>query len=71
MIVHKLENKVIKARVISRSNDGETVLIPCIVFSPPMSHKPFILKRRQFPIKVTICGHITCNFACLFDDIDS
>lgn len=27
MIVHKLGNKVIKARVISESNNGETVLI--------------------------------------------
>lgn len=52
MIVHKMGNRVIEARVISGSNDGEMVLIPRIVLSPSTSHNPFILKRRQFPIKL-------------------
>lgn len=53
MIVHKMENRVIEAKVISGSNDGEMVLIPRIVLSPSTSHSPFILKRRHFPIKLT------------------
>ena len=46
-------------KIITGSNIGTKVLIPRIVLSPTESKWPFILKRRQFPLK--ICYAMTIN----------
>ena len=51
LIISKLGDKVIEAKVISGSKVGETVLIPRIDLTP--SNLPDLqLKRRQFPLKL-------------------
>ena len=46
-------------KIITGSNIGTKVLIPRIVLSPTESKWPFILKRRQFRLK--ICYAMTIN----------
>jgi ATP-dependent DNA helicase PIF1 len=53
MIVTKLANHVIEAKVISGKNIGALQYIPRMDMSPSQSPWPFKLKRRQFPIIVS------------------
>lgn len=53
LIVTHLGERVIKAEVLTASPTKQIVLIPRIVLSPTMSNHPFILRRRQFPVKVS------------------
>ncbi|CAB4481131.1 unnamed protein product [Rhizophagus irregularis] len=46
------QNKVIEAEIISGSYVGSRVFIPRMTLSPSDSNLPFILKRRQFSIRV-------------------
>lgn len=50
LIVVDLSRHLIKARIISQCNHGDTVLIPRVDLAPSDTTLPFILKRRQFPI---------------------
>ena len=52
LIVELMGDKVIEANVITGSNVGEIVLIPCINLIPSDTESPVPLKRRQFPIKL-------------------
>ncbi|CAL5373733.1 unnamed protein product [Camellia sinensis] len=52
LIVDKMGNRVIEARVITGSRVGEKVLLSRIVLTPSKNHAPFTMKRRQFPIKL-------------------
>ncbi|GBC51002.1 ATP-dependent DNA helicase PIF1-like [Rhizophagus irregularis DAOM 181602=DAOM 197198] len=52
MICRALQNKVIEAEIISGSHVGSRVFIPQMTLSPSDSNLPFILNRRQFPIRV-------------------
>lgn len=51
LIVHRLQSHVIEAEVITGGAAGTHVYIPRITLSPPESTLPFILRRRQFPVK--------------------
>ena len=51
LIVHHLQDHVIEAEVITGDAAGTHVYIPRISLSPPESSLPFILRRRQFPVK--------------------
>nr|XP_043631498.1 ATP-dependent DNA helicase PIF1-like [Erigeron canadensis] len=59
MIITDLGKFVIKARIITGSNLGSTALIPRIVLTSTTSKWPFIMKRRQFPVKA--CYAMTIN----------
>ena len=59
LIVTHLGTWIIEAKIITGSNIGTKVLIPRIVLSPTESKWPFILKRRQFSLK--ICYAMTIN----------
>jgi ATP-dependent DNA helicase PIF1 len=50
MIVTKLANHVIEARIMSGKNIGELRLLPKVKMSPSQSPWPFKLNRIQFPI---------------------
>ena len=52
LIIRNLQNKVIDAEIITGSHVGRRVFIPRITLSPSNNNLPFILKRRQFPIRV-------------------
>lgn len=50
LIVEELSRNIIKAKIISECNKGESVLIPRIDLAPTETTLPFILRRRQFPV---------------------
>jgi ATP-dependent DNA helicase PIF1 len=53
MIVTKLGNHVIEAKVITGKNIGQIMHIPRMEMSPSQSPWPFKLQRRQYPIIVS------------------
>ncbi len=58
-IVKKLGQRVIEMKIITRNNVGKRVFIRCIIMSPSGTDWPFVLRRRQFPIRVAFA--ITIN----------
>ena len=52
LIVRRLHNHVIDAEVISSTHSGQRVLIPRIKLAPSDANLPFVLARRQFPIRL-------------------
>ncbi|MCL7025254.1 hypothetical protein MKW94_001293 [Papaver nudicaule] len=59
MVVKHVGTHVIQATVLTGKVAGKTVLIPRIVLDPSDTDHPFILRRRQFPVKV--CFAMTIN----------
>ncbi|KAI3854788.1 hypothetical protein MKX03_015873 [Papaver bracteatum] len=59
LIVTQLGEKVIEATILTGPGTGNTVFIPRIVMTTPESSLPFILHRRQFPVR--ICYAMTIN----------
>jgi ATP-dependent DNA helicase PIF1 len=53
MIVTKLADHVLEAKIISGTNIGSQIYIPRMEMSPSESPWPFKLIRRQFPIIVS------------------
>ena len=51
LIIRNLQDKVIDAEIITGTHVGKHVFIPRITLSPSDNNLPFILKRRQFPIR--------------------
>ncbi|XP_077246035.1 uncharacterized protein LOC143885874 [Tasmannia lanceolata] len=47
-----LERRTIRASIITRTNKGEINCIPRIIMSPSTNKWPFILNKRQFPLKL-------------------
>ncbi|XP_077223030.1 uncharacterized protein LOC143856650 [Tasmannia lanceolata] len=52
LIVLGLERRTIRASIITGTNKGEIHCIPRIIMSPSTNKWAFILKRRQFPLKL-------------------
>lgn len=59
LLITKLGEWVVEAEIITGSHASTTVLIPRIIMSSPKSKWPFVLRRRQFPIKP--CFAMTIN----------
>ena len=57
--INRLGQRTIEADVVIGTNAGERVFIPRIVMSTVDTNLSFILKRRQFPIKLAFS--ITIN----------
>ena len=55
LIVEKLQNNLIIAKVLTGRSAGETVFIPRINLSPAEGNSPVMFKRREFPICVAFC----------------
>jgi ATP-dependent DNA helicase PIF1 len=52
LIVNKLGQCVIEAEIITGNNVSKHVFIPRIIMSPSGTNWPFVLRHRQFPIRV-------------------
>ncbi len=52
LICRGFQSKVIDAEIITGSHMGKRVFIPRITLTPSETKLPFILNRRQFPIRV-------------------
>jgi hypothetical protein len=59
LIVTRLGEWVLEARVITGSHTGELVCIPRIVLNASTTKWPFTLQRRQYPIR--LCYAMTIN----------
>jgi ATP-dependent DNA helicase PIF1 len=59
LIVKRLGQRVIEAKIITGNNVGKCVFIPCIIMSPSRTDWPFVLRHRQFPVRVAFA--ITIN----------
>ncbi len=61
LIIKKLGQRVIEAKIITGNNVGKHVFIPRIIMSPSGIDWPFVLHRRQFPIRVAFAITINKN----------
>ncbi len=52
LIVKRLGQRVIETKIITGNNVDKHVFIPRIIMSPFGIDWPFVLRRRQFPIRV-------------------
>ena len=59
MVVAKLRSLVIEARILTGTHKGTVYLIPRILLYSNDNDLPFILSRRQFPVRV--CFAMTVN----------
>ncbi len=59
LIIKRLGQCVIEAEIITRNNVGKRVFIPRIIMSPSGTDWPFVLRRRQFLVRVPFA--ITIN----------
>jgi ATP-dependent DNA helicase PIF1 len=59
LIVKRLGQRVIEAEIITGNNVGKRVFIPCIIMSPSGTDWPFVLRRRQFLVRMAFA--ITIN----------
>jgi hypothetical protein len=59
LIVKKLGQRVIETEIIIGNNVGKRVFIPRIIMSPSGTDWPFVLRCRQFPVRVAFA--ITIN----------
>jgi ATP-dependent DNA helicase PIF1 len=59
LIVKRLGQHVIEAKIITGNNVSKRVFIPRIIMSPSGTDWPFVLRRRQFPVRVAFA--ITIN----------
>jgi hypothetical protein len=59
LIVKRLGQCVIKVKIITWNNVDKRVFIPRIIMSPFGIDWPFVLRHRQFPIRVAFA--ITIN----------
>jgi ATP-dependent DNA helicase PIF1 len=59
LIVKRLGQRVIEAEIITGNNVDKRVFIPRIIMSPSGIDWPFVLRRRQFPVRMAFA--ITIN----------
>ncbi|XP_056695140.1 uncharacterized protein [Spinacia oleracea] len=64
-----LNHRIIEAQVVTGINAGDMVSIPRVEMSQSDSKWPFILKRRQFPIKVCFAMTINKSQGQTFDHV--
>ena len=55
LIIEKMENNLIVAKVLTGRSKGQTVFIPRINLIPAEGNCPIPFKRRQFPLAVAFC----------------
>ncbi|XP_074300532.1 uncharacterized protein LOC141631809 [Silene latifolia] len=59
LIISRLGKFIVEGKIITGSNVGQTVIIPRIVMTTSDTKIPFILKRRQYPLRP--CYAMTIN----------
>jgi ATP-dependent DNA helicase PIF1 len=61
LIVKRLGQCVIEVEIITGNNVGKRVFIPRIIMSPSKTNWPFVLRRRQFFVRVAFAMTINKN----------
>ncbi|WVZ83374.1 hypothetical protein U9M48_030532 [Paspalum notatum var. saurae] len=59
LIVTQLDDRVLEAQIISGSHIGDKVLLPRIALHVSSTRWPFVLSRRQYPVR--LCYAMTIN----------
>lgn len=59
LIIRSLSPNLIHAEIISGNNNGERVFIPRINLTSKGNDLPFVLKRRQFSIRLSFVSPLT------------
>jgi hypothetical protein len=67
LIVHKLHERVLDAKIITGTHKGDRVLIPRIKLAPSDASLPFTLQRIQFPIRLSYSMTINKSHGQTFD----
>ncbi|UYV67116.1 hypothetical protein LAZ67_4003936 [Cordylochernes scorpioides] len=52
MVIQRMRSHVLEAQILTGTKVGHTVLVPKISLAPSDTNLPFILKRRQFPLRL-------------------
>ncbi|XP_031105204.1 uncharacterized protein LOC116010081 [Ipomoea triloba] len=55
LIITRLSEHVIEAKIVAGHNTGQIVLIPRMSMTPTNTRLPFNFQRRQFPLVFGIC----------------
>ncbi len=69
LIVNRLGQRVIEAEIITGNNVGKHVFIPRIIMSLSETDWPFVLRRRQFPIRVAFAMTINKSQGQTFNNV--
>ncbi len=70
LIVKRLDQRVIEAEIIIGNNVGKCVFIPCIIMSPSGIDWPFVLRRRQFLVRVAFAITINKSQGETFNNVE-
>jgi len=69
LIIHHMHDHVLDAEVIASASAGQRVLIPRIQLAPSDVQLPFVLQRRQFPVRLAYCMTINKAQGQTFDKV--
>ncbi|XP_065658951.1 ATP-dependent DNA helicase pif1-like [Hydra vulgaris] len=69
MKVCALQNNYIDAEILTGVSGGKWVFVPRIQFAPSDSNKPFVLKYRQFPVRLAYSMTINKSQGQTFDRV--
>nr|XP_047140966.1 uncharacterized protein LOC124816017 [Hydra vulgaris] len=69
MKVCGLQNNYIDAEVLTGVSEGKRVFVPRIQLAPSNSNLPFVLKRRQFPVRLAYSMTINKSQGQTFDRV--
>jgi hypothetical protein len=69
LIVMRLQNHIIEAKILTGTHRGDLVFIPRIRLAPSIETLPFILERTQFPIRLSYCMTINKSQGQTFENL--
>ncbi len=69
LILKRLGQRAIEAKIITGNNVGKCVFIPHIIMSPFGTDWPFVLHYRQFPVRVAFAITINKSQGQTFNNI--
>jgi len=69
LIIKRLSQHVIEAEIITGNNVDKRVFIPRIIISPSRTYWPFVLRCRQFPVRVAFAITINKNQGQTFNNV--
>ena len=56
LVVEVINGRVLKAKILTGTHCGDTVMLPRIRLSADAGEFPFQWSRRQFPVRVGVCA---------------
>jgi ATP-dependent DNA helicase PIF1 len=69
LIIKRLGQRVIEAEIITGNNVDKRVFIPRIIMCPSETNWPFVLRCRQFPVRVAFAITINKNQGQTLDNV--